>query len=110
MNRKSELTKQFEGLSAPQKLYVLSALAHQITIHARGAYPGEVTDEQLKVLLPTLNEIQHNITSQLSRMLVNDSQRYPDDEFIQIIFEKAETGGCQQELIEAFNSIDLMFS
>lgn len=89
-------------LPADQKILVLSCLSHELTVNARGIYPGQVEDHEAAEKLCTYNEVQHNVTSQLRHMLSNNEKRYPDNVFIDIIFEKARNGGCEGDLIAAF--------
>jgi len=98
----------FSAIPAKQKMYFLALLAHDITVCARGSYPGEVQEEEVIKKLCALNEIQHNVTGQLVHMLANDNRSYPDETFIDIIFEKARDGDCEEDLIAAFKFVQLV--
>jgi hypothetical protein len=98
-----EIRLLFSELSVDLKSYMLSLLAHQITVYARGAYPEQQPEREVILKLLTFNEIQHTVTGHLSRILSGDQKRYPDDSFIQILFEQASRGNCQMDLILAFS-------
>ncbi|HXG07308.1 MAG TPA: hypothetical protein VNI77_08300 [Nitrososphaera sp.] len=93
----------FIALPIGQKIYFLSLLSHQVTVYARGAYPEQTQDEKVVGKLMTFNELQHNISGLLRDMLAKDEKRYPDDVFIDILFGKAQTGGCESDLAGAFD-------
>jgi hypothetical protein len=106
IERANELTRKksmFLALPQDKKILFLSLLAHEITIGARGAYPEQVEKDEDTNKLVTFNELQHNITSQVAHMLAKDDKRYPDEVLIDILFEKAQTGGCGSDLIVAFD-------
>jgi hypothetical protein len=92
----------YSGLSVNEKISLLSLLAHEITVFARGAYPSQEQAMGDTQRLVTFNELQHNITSQLGKMLAKDEGRYPDDVFIDILFSKARNGGAEEDMVSAF--------
>lgn len=98
----------FSALRVKEKIYFLSLLAHDITVSARGAYPGGTQTEEVIKKLCTMNEIEHNVTGQLVAMLANEDRRYPDETFIDILFEKARDGDCEEDLIAAFKLVQLV--
>ena len=92
----------FCDLPMDRKIYFLSLLAHEITVHARGTYPEQVKENEAIEKLMAFNEIQHLVTSQLRHMLAKDEKRYSDEDFVDILFKKAQRGGCGRDLEMAF--------
>jgi hypothetical protein len=108
IERLSEIKSAFSTLPYDKRVNLLSALALEITISTRSAYPihvhvGETADV---AKLIGLNEVQHTITGQLTKLLANDGARYPDDVFFDILFEKAKSSLCAEDL---FTAIEFAF-
>lgn len=100
----SKIKVSYSTFSYDGKTSLLSVLALEITIRARGAYPEE-TDEKIDPKkLVGFNEIQHTIMGQLVKMLVKDEARYPDDVFLDILYEKAEDSSCEKDLFIALET------
>ena len=101
---KNEVKARFLGLVGKEKTLLLARLSHALTVSARSAYlesEGTVADRFRT--LKGFNEIQHQVSSQLRNRLIGTNKTYPDDVFVNIVFEKAEQGGCEHELLRAFN-------
>jgi hypothetical protein len=92
----------FLDLPPTRQTQLLAQLALEWTVYARGAYPGQVDEREAARKLPVFNEVEHTITGQLAHLVVGDLARYPDDVLIDILFEKAQQGGCAGELARAF--------
>ncbi len=71
MNQTSEegikpaIKSALSRLSLDRKLYVLSLLAHNLTVSGRGVYSERSDDNETTEKLYTLNEVQHRLSSQL---------------------------------------------
>jgi hypothetical protein len=108
MNTKREILTLFSSLSPELKKYVVSSLAHQITVCARATYPesrsGGVPDgaRDSYEILRLCNELEHTVTGQLTHLLADDNKSYDDADFINILFDKAQTGSLEKELAWAF--------
>jgi hypothetical protein len=88
-------------LSSDRKVYVLSLLAHNLTISARGVY-SERSDESEKIKkLQSLNEMQHRLSSQLMYLASKDGDVLPDDAFTDCLYSFASQGGSEVELTSA---------
>ena len=88
-----------------RKIYTLAKLAHELTVCARAVYPGQVTEKISSHRLAGLNEMQHTITGQL-RGLSNDSGKiYPEEVFVNILFETARIADLMTQLEWSFNRI-----
>lgn len=100
---KLKIESAYSALSIDKKISLLSILALELTISARGTYPaeGEAPDKPRFIKLLWLNEIQHTVAGQLASMIEGDENRYPDDVFIEIAFEKASNGVCESDLLTA---------
>lgn len=99
---RDEVRTAFLSMLPNKKVRVLSLLAHNLTICARSAYLPEVSDDLARQRLRGLNELLHVVTSQVWHMVWEDTKRYPDDVFMDILFEKAQMGHCEGDLLQAF--------
>jgi hypothetical protein len=102
-NTRRKLKQSYAGLLSDKKTFFLSILALELTVSARGAYPSQelkVEKDSLTRLI-CLNEIQHTVTGHLAKMINKDDERYPDDVFFEIMFEKASSGPCEKDLLTA---------
>lgn len=84
---KNEAIEIFSDLSNNEKAGFLAQLAWELTVAARETYRVGTDDLTNPKLLRSINELQHRILSQLSAILRNDSHRFPDDVFWQIVFD-----------------------
>ena len=97
----SEIKSAFSILPLDKRINLLSALALELTISTRSAYPIQVKGEVDLTKLMGFNEVQHTVTGQLAKMLEKDDARYPDDVFFDILFEKAKSSFCDEALFTA---------
>lgn len=81
-----------------RKIYVLSLLAHNLTIGGRGVYSGRSTVPETIEKYYTLNEMLHRVSSQLMHLSSKDGAAEPDEVFIQFLHDLASEGGCEVEL------------
>lgn len=96
----NQIKSHLLSLSKAQWIYVLSSLAHQLTVCARQAYLNPDAAESL-AKLRTFNELEHLVTGQLAH-IVADQNRYSDIDFVDIVFEKARSENCLKDLEWAF--------
>ena len=99
----SEVKTTFLALPPERKMRVVALLAHNLTVGARGAYPGQVEEHQAAERLRTFNELQHTVSAKLMNMVAGKPQGFPDEGFLEVLFEKAQRGGCEQDLLAAFH-------
>jgi hypothetical protein len=85
------------------KIRTLSQLALNLTVCARSAYSPELSGEVARAKLQGINELLHTVTGQLANMIWKNEKRYPDDLFLSILFEKAETQRSEPDLLQAFH-------
>ena len=97
-----EVKASFVGLQPDQQLRVLALLAHNVTVAARTAYPAHMEEHLVTGKLRAFNELLHTITGQLRHLIDGDLNRYPDDLFIDALFERAQQGNCERDLVDAF--------
>jgi len=93
---KSTLSK-----SPERKLYVLSLLAHNLTISGRGVYSERSSDDETTEKLHTLNEVQHRLSSQQMHIASKDGNGQPDEAFVESLYSFAKRRGCETELTSA---------
>jgi hypothetical protein len=98
----AELKAAFVGLQPDQQLRLLALLAHNVTVAARTAYPGQVEEHLVAGKLCAFNELLHTVTGQLRHLIEGDLNRYPDDLFIDALLERAQQGSCERDLVDAF--------
>jgi hypothetical protein len=103
MMTREKAISTFVALPLDHKLRMLSILSHNLTICARSAYSSEVDDGLARKRLRAFNELLHLVTGHLMHILAHDSKRYPDDVFMSILFEEAEIGECEPDLVQAFD-------
>ena len=79
--------KEFFARQAVQsKIQVLAQLSFELTIAARDTYAAGTEMVNNPVRLRQFNEVQHQIAGYLCA-LVNGTERYPDEVFVQMILE-----------------------
>jgi hypothetical protein len=98
---KSSLASTLSQLSLDRKLYVLSLLAHNLTVSGRGVYSQRSNEDETTDKLYTLNEVQHRLSSQLMHLASKDGDGQPDAEFIDSLYDFAKRNGCERELTSA---------
>lgn len=79
----------------------LSLVSHQLTVHGR-AFALELTETQQIRAFRGLNELQHQISSQIASLGLNHD-RYPDDVLWNILNEKAAAYGLLAHLKQSFD-------
>ena len=98
----SEIGASFSNLAPTLKTYVLSSLAHQLTVSVRAAYADREPNLEVIKKMQVFNELQHTVTGQLTHLMANDRRWYPDAVFIKSLFETARSGDCEKELVWGF--------
>ena len=100
--RESDIEMQLSSLNDEQRIYLLSSLAHQLTICSRASYddPDLATSNRK---LRAFNEMMHTVSGQLTHLIADDHKWYPDSDFVAILFEKARSENCEGDLIWAFD-------
>jgi len=96
----NEIKSHLLSLSKAQWIYVLSSLAHQLTVCARQGYLEPDLNESVGKLR-TFNELEHIVTGQLTH-IVADQNRYSDSDFVEIVFAKARAESCLKDVEWAF--------
>jgi hypothetical protein len=81
-----EVKTRFKKLTQTEKQYVLANVIHLLTISARDLY--DVPDPERARKLEEINEVIHTASGKLAE-LIADSAQYPDDVFIDILYEVA---------------------
>lgn len=85
-----KLAQSFSLLPPQQQALYLARWAHLLTVDARGTYVPGTEAIADPVRLRGYNEILHRITSHISAILKQDSNRYPDDVFFAMLLEAAQ--------------------
>jgi hypothetical protein len=87
----TKVGKRFGELSPLEKQLFLSELIFELSIAARNHYddPDSARFEKLRAL----NEVIHVASSKLRALIEQDTRQYPDDIFLNILQEKAESAG-----------------
>jgi hypothetical protein len=82
----TDLKARFTQLAKRDKQFVLAKLISNLTIASRAAYDS--AESQRFERMRAINEGIHTASNQLEAMLAEDSRHYPDDVFVQILFER----------------------
>lgn len=88
-------------MSSERKIFVLSLLAHNLTIGGRGVYSERSTDPNTIEKSYTINEMLHRVSSQLMHLASKDGAAIPDEILIHLLHDFAREGGCEVELMSA---------
>src|SRR5947209_1276391 len=89
-------------MSSQRQQFVLALWAHNLTTFARAAYPGPLPESRSAAKLRTFNELQHTLTGQLMHLATGNRDRPREDVLVEILLEKAQEGGCERDLLQAF--------
>ena len=92
----------FLALPEERRARVVSLLAYNLTLGARAIFAGPVEEGLAVKTLRALNELQHKVSARLMRVVAGQQQEFPDEDFLDVLFDKAEVGGCERDLLEAF--------
>ena len=84
---KNEAIEIFSDLPTNEKADFLAQMAWELTVAARETYEVGTDNLTNPKLMRSINEIQHRLLSQLSAILRNDVNRFPDEVFWQIMFD-----------------------
>ncbi len=80
-----EAIDRFSALDSDTKIRFLARLAFELTIAARATYVPQSDDIDDPAAIRHINEATHRVTSQLTKMIESESERYPDDVLITMI-------------------------
>ena len=100
---RSEFDVLYRGLSPTRQARLLASLGHDLTVVARSYYGPEGREAPSHILI-ALNELQHQVTAQIGHLIGNED-RYPDDVFIQILFEHAEKSGLMPAFLRSIERV-----
>jgi hypothetical protein len=99
-----EMQAAYRVLPASAQRVLLAHLAHELTVSARGYYsarPQRVNSEAGSPV-GSINEMLHQVSSQLRALLTDDEWRRPDDTLIAALAFWAEHGGNLPDLEWSF--------
>jgi hypothetical protein len=99
-----EVRTAYPGLAQEGKTAATARLAHNLTIAARVWYPGQ-TATLAGPMLQSFNELLHTVTAKLMYLGAGEADTFPDDGFLDVLFEKAQKAGpsCERALLDAFH-------
>ena len=93
-----EVKAKFGSLPGLEKAYFLAVLIHALTVTVRDiGYTRGLSAEITQQKLMNINEIMHTASGKLGAALSKSKFEYPDDVFIDILFESAQPH-CVSEL------------
>lgn len=100
---KTLIKNKFIALTEEEKLFFLIDLAYNLSIIARGYY----YKENDPTIFYALNETMHIIIGHILNIVKNSSERYPDDVFIDIVFEASNYNklSCETDLYASIEKI-----
>jgi hypothetical protein len=98
-----DIKAQYAKAAPNEQLVILAGLAHEVTIIGRAYYTnGPDGQDAPGPTMIALNELQHQISGQMSHLARNNALRYPDDVFVNILFERAQYGHLEEEFLRGF--------
>lgn len=80
----------YSALDQQHQLVFLVKIGNRLSIEARDTYEVGGADVIDAARLRTFNEAQNRIWAQILRIATADSQRYPDDVFVNILIDQFE--------------------
>ena len=96
----------YKALSTKNQSRFLARLGLEITVWARAAYLALTAEERLTAdLLTGHNELHHKLSAHLMHLLYENELRYPDDVFVNILFDMSKPAKCEEKLAEAFDAL-----
>ena len=101
-----DIKTTFLNLPSDRKIRFVSLLAHNVTVGARACYPGPDEEGSAAQKLRTFNEMQHTITAKLLHLVGDGPLDFPDEGFLDTLFEKARQGDCEPDLLRAWEWSD----
>jgi hypothetical protein len=94
-------TEWYLGLPDSDKMILLALVSGHLTIHGRAFGLDLIGEEQIRAF-KGLNELQHLISFHFAG-IGTKQDRYPDDVFMQILFEKASSFGLSGHLTQSLD-------
>jgi hypothetical protein len=95
----------FSSLPKSEQIGVISQIAHALIIAARETYVPQSNEIAKPFELRGCNELQHQLMGHLLKLIDNNTARYPDELFIQILFEMADLHQISSKLNNAIKHI-----
>jgi hypothetical protein len=89
---------QYSKLDISAQAILLSRLSLALTVEGRGLRPPWLPRNDAVDALSALNEMQHTISGHLVSLLKRSKDRYPDDVFINVLFDHARASGLEKTL------------
>ena len=99
---REQLYRHIQGLSTSVKVRLLSRLGHNLTIASREACTASDPAMALEKLR-ALNELLHTVTGRLMSLCGDTPDEFSDDEFLDVLFDKAQRDGCEFDLLQALH-------
>jgi hypothetical protein len=96
-----EARTTFSDLSPQRKLQIVSLLAHNLSVAARGWYPGQTDDGKAARKLRVFNELLHTVSAKMMALASGDPEQFPDQGFLDVLFEKAQQESSESQLVQA---------
>ncbi len=108
MHTTQDFKSAFAALPPESQARFLATVSYEATVWARHHYPEVADNAKLSLqVLRAFNELQHKLTAQVVHLLAGDEGRYPDDVFVDIMFECAEMAKCEAKLSQVFQRLVL---
>ncbi len=103
---KQEWKEAYTSMPLKTQARVLAMLAHDLTFWARSAYAAVTNDASVSAkVLAASNEFLHRVTEQLQHLLQYQHKVYPDDAFLEMCWEYAQSARCEDRLSNFFQNV-----
>jgi hypothetical protein len=98
-----DLKDRYLGLPDSNKMIFPALVSGHLTIHGRGFGLDLIGEEQIRAYMG-LNELQHLISFHVAGNGTKQD-RYLDDVFVQVLFEKASSFGLSEHLAQSLHAV-----
>src|SRR5262245_27249797 len=103
----ADLKRAYCALPAEKQISVLAWLAHELTIIGRIFYSDDGPQGRAaeRDVLIAINELQHQLAAQIGHLADQELKRYPDDVFMDIVFERSCDTRWADTFLKAFHRV-----
>ncbi len=95
----------FSSYSSAEKQDFLAHLMHELTIIARDSYEAGQDGLTNPSRVRLINEVQHQLSALLLKLLRDDQQRFPDEFLVRLILEQPADEILGWQLSEGFSRV-----
>jgi hypothetical protein len=104
-----EMKSKLASLPELQRAICFDAFAHELTVTGRDPdlWGNTSGTRRHSDVLAAILEMVHVVTGQVRKLLLKDTERYPDDVVIDIVFDHARRVGVESAIERSFERVRL---